>query len=100
MAVTAFNKGTYIAAGSGTLHITGAGDLLAILASHSQSTPQTVTFYNATAATGGTQMLTLIVAPEQSPFFLRFPRGEAIPFSTGLYVVNTNVYLNLWTVED
>jgi hypothetical protein len=100
MAVTAFNKGTHITAGAGTAHVSGAGDLLAILATHSQATAQTVTFYNAAAATPGTEILVLIIAPERSPFFVHFPRGEAIPFSTGLYVVNTNVYLNLWTVED
>ena len=75
----------------------GAGKLLGFIASHAESTAQTLALYDDdTGPAVGTCFLTVIVAPEQSPFFIWFPRP--IPFTTGLYAAMTNFALYAWIV--
>ena len=93
-------NGAYLAAGGAaqTLH-TAVGRLLAILASHSQTTPQVCQFYDATAATPGTQILVLSINPAQSPYYIEFPRNAAPEFTTALHVAQGNVDLLIWSVD-
>jgi len=92
--------GRYLAAGgaAATLHTT-AGRLLAVLISHAQATVQTVTFYNASAATGGTEILALSVYPTRSPYFLHLDLNAGIPFDTALHVVQGNCHVAIWSVD-
>ena len=93
-------SGTYLAAGAGaasTVH-SAAGRLIAILVCHAQAGVQTVTFYDNTAASG-TVILKLNIDPSRCPTYVEFPRNAAIPFSTGLHVVNGWCNLNLWSVD-
>ena len=83
---------------SATLH-TAAGRLLAFLVSHTQASAQTVTFYNATAATGGTEILVLNVHPNASPAFIQFYRDAGIPFDTALHVAQGNCDVAVWSVD-
>jgi hypothetical protein len=85
-------------AGGATLH-SAAGRLLGFLVSHSLGTAQVVQFYDATAATPGTQILILSINSAQSPYFVMFPRDQAIPFSTGLHVANGSCDVNVWSVD-
>ena len=93
-------SGSYLASGgaSQTLH-SAPGRLLGFLVSHSLAAAQIVQFYDATAATAGTQILVLSVQPAQSPYFVMFPRDQAIPFTTGLHVANGSCDLNVWSVD-
>ena len=86
------------AGGAATVH-TAAGRLLSVLLSHAQAGVQTVTFYNAAAATPGTEILILNVAPTQCPYFLQFPRDAGIPFDTSLHIVPGNCDTLIWTVD-
>jgi hypothetical protein len=93
-------NGHFLASGGGgaTLH-SAPGRLLGVLVSHSLTTAQIVQFYDDTAATPGAQILILSVQPYTSPFYLRFPRDQAIPFSTGLHVANGSCDINVWSVD-
>lgn len=81
-----------------TLH-TNAGRILSVLIAHTQSTVQTVTFYNATAATGGTEILVIDVDPGESPAHIRFDKNDAIPFDTALHVVQGNTNTHVWSID-
>ena len=83
---------------SATLH-SAAGRLLALVISHAQTSTCTVTFYNATAATAGTEIAAFHVNPGQSPFHIRLPRDEGIPFTTALFIVATNCDVLIWSVD-
>jgi hypothetical protein len=75
--------------------ITGKGLLHGIHISHAEATVQKVSLYDNTAA-GGTTIIVLQVAPEQTPFTIIFPRRYAIPFTTGLSAAYPNCELNVW----
>jgi hypothetical protein len=81
-----------------TLH-TAAGRLLGVLMSNAQASAQYATFYDATAATPGTQILILALPAGCAPFYVQFPRDQAIPFATGLHVVIDLCSLNVWSVD-
>jgi hypothetical protein len=83
---------------STTLH-SAAGRLLAVLVSNAQATVQTVTFYDATAATPGTEILILDLPTGQAPYYFQFPRDQAISFSTGLHVTTGTCTANIWSVD-
>jgi hypothetical protein len=80
--------------------ITGAGILRGLIISHDQTTAQSVTFYDNTAASG-TILLKVWVAPEQCPVHLEWQRAESPSFSTGLsYAVShANVEVSVWASE-
>ena len=78
---------------------TAAGRLLAFVISHTQATVQTVTFYNATAATGGTEIAVIDVDPTESPAVIRFDRDAGIPFDTALHVAQGNCNVLVWSVD-
>jgi hypothetical protein len=98
MAKTIHN-GYFLAAGgsSATLH-SAAGRLLGFLISHTQTSIQTVTFYDNTAASG-TVILTVDVSHNETPRYTTFPRDAAIPFSTGLHVAQGNCNVAVWSVD-
>jgi hypothetical protein len=103
MAKTIHN-GAYLYAAGGAGGISNpvhaaAGRLIALLISHAQSTVQSVIFYDDTAATGGTEILVVNVAPEASPFYVQFPRDAAIPFDTGLHIAQGNCDVAVWSVD-
>ena len=75
--------------------LTGKGLLHGLHISHAEVTAQKVTLYDNTAASG-TVIITLQIAPEQSPTFIMFPRRYSIPFTTGLSAIYTNCELNVW----
>lgn len=77
--------------------ISGRGVLRGFLVSHDQATVQTLTFYDNTAASG-TVLLAIHVAPEQCPFYVMWPRRDAIPFETGLSYSGANFELVVWAV--
>ena len=85
---------------SNPLH-SNAGRIIAVLVSHAQATVQTVTFYDATSVPGGggSEILVLHVDPNQSPFYVRFPRDSAIPFTTGLCLAGANCDVHVWSVD-
>ena len=78
-----------------------AGRIIAVLVSHAQATVQTVTFYDATSvpAPADDEILVLHIAPEQSPFYVRFPRDAAIPFTTGLSLAGANCDVHVWSID-
>ena len=78
-----------------------AGRILAVLVSHAQATVQTVTFYDGTSvpAPADDEILVLHVAPQQSPFYVRFPRDAAIPFTTGLCLAGANCDVHVWSID-
>jgi hypothetical protein len=78
-----------------------AGRILAVLVSHAQTTIQTVTFYDGTTvpAPADDEILVLHVAPEQTPYYIRFPRDEAIPFTTGLCLAGANCDVHVWSID-
>ena len=78
-----------------------AGRVIAALVSHAQASVQTITFYDATSvpAPADDEILVLHVAPEQSPFYIRFPRDAAIPFTTGLSLAGANCDVHVWSVD-
>ena len=71
----------------------GKGRLLGYMISHNESTNQEVTFYDNTTATG-TVLAKVIVAPDQSPFFVRFEEPQS--FTTGLTVHPGNCEVSVW----
>ena len=102
MAISSNHDGLLVAAGTTpTLHST-AGRLLGYLVSHDQTSVQTITFYDNTAASG-TVLHRIHVAPEQCPYYVRFGapphRREGIKFTTGLTVdPGANCDLAIWSV--
>ena len=78
--------------------VTGPGVLYGFLVSHAQATPQTLTFYDNTAASGAI-LLTVHVAPEQSPVLVKWARRDAIPFTTGLSYAAPNCEIAVWAVR-
>ena len=92
--------GRYVAGGGGavTLH-TGAGRLFALLLSHNQTSAQTVTLYDNTAASG-TVLAQMHLHPQQSPTYLRLGaapgREEGLQFSHGLTVDPGTCDVMLW----
>jgi len=78
-----------------------AGRILAVTVSHAQAAVQTVTFYDATSvpAPADNEILVLHVAPENSPYHIRFPRDEAIPFTTGLCLAGANCDVQVWSID-
>ena len=97
--MTTLYKGKYIAASAGTAVSTVPGYLFALVASHGAAATRTLTLYNAAAATPGTEIFCLKLPPDPDPVYLRFPRDEAIHWTSKLYVVNTNIELQLWYIE-
>jgi hypothetical protein len=85
-------NGSRVAGSSSTIH-TGAGRLLGYLISHSETTTQSVSFYDNTTARG-TILHKVNVAAEQSPFFVRFE--DAFYFNTGLTVNPGNCEVSVW----
>ena len=85
---------------SNPLH-SNAGRIIAVLVSHTQTTTQTITFYDATSvpAPADDEILVLHVAPEQSPFYVRFPRDAAVPFTTGLSLAGANCDVHVWSID-
>lgn len=81
---------------SANIH-TGSGVLRGFLISHSEASADTVTFYDNTAASGDV-LLIVKVAPERSPLYIRFPRDDAVAFSTGLSVDVGNCDICVWSV--
>ena len=93
-------EGYFIAASASTetLH-SNAGRLLGVLVSNPGTSADTVTFYDATAATGGTEILVLDINPAQSPALIMFKDNNAIPFSTGLHVDPSASNVNVWSID-
>lgn len=75
----------YVAAGSTNTIISGRGSIIALLISHDQSSPQTVTLYDNVTASG-TVLAQITVAAEQSPAWIRFADNYPLRFSDGLTV--------------
>ena len=75
-----------------TVH-TGNGRLLGYMISHNEVGNQDVTFYDNTTATG-TVLAKVIVAPDQSPFFVRFDEPQT--FTTALTVHPGNCEVAVW----
>ena len=90
-------QGYYIAGGasSETLH-SNAGRILGVLVSALSNT--TVTFYDAAAATPGTEILVLSVTTDTPPL-LMFDRNNAIPFSTALHIDPGAADVNVWSID-
>jgi hypothetical protein len=83
----------------GSFALAGPGKLLAVLLSHAEASPQTVTFYDDTAApSAGNELLVVHVAPEQCPCYLAFPRDLPLQFSTGLALDPGTCDVHLWAV--
>jgi hypothetical protein len=78
-----------------------AGRILAVLVSHAETSIQTVTFYDGTSipSPADDEILVLHVAPEQVPYYIRFPRDEAIPFTTGLCLDGSTCDVHLWSID-
>ena len=80
---------------------TGHGRLLGYLICHSESTTQTVTFYDSLSC-AGTILHQVKLHPNRSPFFVRFgtppSMEEGIPFRTGLSVNAGNCEVAVWSV--
>lgn len=92
-------QGYYIAAGGATVTVHSApGRLIAVLISHAQAGVQSAIFYDNTAA-AGTVILTINIDPTRCPYYVEFPRDQAIPFSTGLHVNQGNCDVNVWSVD-
>lgn len=92
-------SGSFIPGSAGlTLHSV-PGRLLGVLVSNAQATVETVTFYDDTAATPGTEILILSLPAGQAPIYIQFPRDQAIPFSTGLHVTTSSCAANVWSVD-
>jgi hypothetical protein len=77
-------KTTY-AADSGALIHTGPGKLVALLLTTADTSAVSIVIYDNTAASG-TVLMTIVLHPEQSPTFLRFPDDIPTTFATGLYL--------------
>jgi hypothetical protein len=103
MSKTILNGGFKSAGGTGgglsnPLH-SAAGRLIAFLVSHAQSTVQTVTFYDSLTSSG-TVILTINVDPAQCPYYVRFDRNAAIPFSTGLSIAQGQCDIAVWSIDN
>ena len=81
-----------------TLH-THPGRLLGVLICNSQTSLQYVTFYDATAATPGTEILILSLPASQQPFYIQFPRDAAPAFDTALTAFTTLCDVLVWSVD-
>jgi hypothetical protein len=93
------HTGYFLAAGgsTATLH-SAAGRLLAFLIAHTQTSIQTVTFYDNTAASG-TKILVVDVSRNETPAYIVFERDAGIAFSTGLHVDQGNCNVAVWSVD-
>jgi hypothetical protein len=91
--------GYLLPASAGTTLHTAAGRLIAVLINNTQATVQWVTFYDATAATPGTEIMVLSLPPNEPPFYIQFPRDQAVPFGTGLHAVVGTCDVLVWTVD-
>ena len=77
---------------------TGGGRLLGLLVSSSQASAQTVTFYDATSAAAGSEILAVAIPAGAGPFYAMFPREQGLAFTTGLYVEPASAEVALWAV--
>ena len=95
-----FISATYTGGLSNPLH-TGPGRLIAFLISHNQSTVQTCIFYDFATGTPGSgdEFLVVHVDPSQCPYYVEFPRTNAIPFSVGLRVSSQYCDVAVWSVD-
>ena len=92
-------NGYYLASGGSTVTVhSNAGLLVALLISTAQSTVQTITLYDNTAASG-TVIAQLSVQPSNTPVHITFPRERGIPFSTGLHINQGNCDVHVWSVD-
>jgi len=82
-----------------TLVHTGGGRLAAVLVSNKEASPQTVTIYDNTAASG-TVIFQLYLNPSKLPFHIIFPLGHQPVFNTGLYVVPGATTAQVWAVGN
>lgn len=92
-------RGIYVAAGATVTVHTGAGWLTGLVASHGQTTAQTVTVYDGTAAVGSPR-LRVHVGPERSPAGMMWTPGQAIRIETGLTVVAGGCDVLVWAVRE
>lgn len=76
---------------------TGAGRLLGFLASYTTSAV-TVTFYDATSAAAGYEILEIDLNAGIGPFYVMFPRHQSLTFQTGLYVETNSAKVAIWAV--
>ena len=78
-----------------------AGRILAVLVSHAEEAAQTITFYDATSVPNPAddEILVLHISEMQTPFYIRFPRDEAIPFTTGLSLAGANCDVHIWSID-
>jgi hypothetical protein len=77
---------------------TGAGRLLGFLVSSPQAGCTTITFYDATSAAAGYEILAVCVWSANRPFYLMFPRHQSLTFQTGLYIEPNNAKVAIWAV--
>jgi hypothetical protein len=92
-------SGTGLTGSHAAILHTAAGRLLGLVISHAQTSTQTVLFYNAQAATAGTEIAAFRVDPNQSPFAVFFARDAAIAFGSALYITATNCDVLIWSVD-
>jgi hypothetical protein len=94
-------SGTGLTGGASNPLHSHAGRILAVLVSHAQTSIQTLTFYDATSlpAPADDEILVLHVAPEQVPYYIRFPRDAAIPFTTGLFLAGSTCDVHVWSID-
>ena len=94
-------SGTGLSGGATNPLHSHAGRIIAVLVSHAQTSIQTLTFYDATSLPNplDDEILVLHVAPEQVPYFIRFGRDDAIPFSTGLFLAGSTCDVHVWSVD-
>jgi hypothetical protein len=76
-----------------------AGRLLGLVISHTETTAQSVIFYDSTTSTAGTEIAAFRVDPNQSPWALFLPRDAGIPFDTALYITASNCDVLIWSVD-
>ena len=92
-------SGTGLTGSHAAILHTAAGRLLGLVISHAQVTTQTVIFYNAQAATAGTEIAAFHVGPNNTPFHLQLARDAGIPFTAALFIVATNCNVLIWSVD-
>ena len=80
----------------GLLH-NGPGSVLRILASHAESSAQTVILYDGLNAASPI-MLKLHLPTGSIPFHLQFPEASPLRFALGLYVDPGNCAVHLTTI--
>lgn len=88
--------GTQIPASGGAVTVhTGAGELQAIMVSHSQAGAETVTLYNNTEGSG-VKLAVLVIPAGLQPFY--FKLDPPAVFSTGLTVDPDDAEVTVWAV--